>query len=308
MSDELSLSSKVTLNNGQKMPVEGLGVWKATLHEASFAVETAIKDGYLLIDTAKQYGNEAGVGDGIRKGLAATGKKREDLFITTKVFNGDQGYQKTLDNFQGSLDRLGLDYLDLYLIHWPVDGLYKETWQALEKLYSEGKVKSIGVSNFDQEHMDDLLQDATVTPAVDQIEFNPLLQQEEMRDYAKKIDMKIEAWSPLGGGQALNDPKLKKIADQYGKSVAQVILRWDLQSNIITIPKSVHAQRIEQNADIYDFELSDDDMGAISLLNQNKRSLWYQDFDWHTPHKQNAYHDEVDQWPDAKDFPVDYKK
>lgn len=298
----LNLQSTVALNNEVQMPREGLGVWKANLHQASDAVKDAIVDGYRLIDTAKQYGNEAGVGNGIKEGLEAAGLKREDLFITTKVFNGDQGYDSTLANFQGSLDRLGLDYLDLYLIHWPVDNKYIETWRALEKLYADGKVRSIGVSNFDVETMDDLLQHANVTPAVNQIEFNPLIQQEEMREYADKINMQIEAWSPLGGGEALSNQTILDIAKKYNKSAAQIILRWDLQSNVITIPKSVHDNRIKQNADIYDFELSSDDISAINALNKNQPSLVYDDFAWHTPHKKNAYVDEVDIWPDTNDF------
>ncbi|KRO18883.1 aldo/keto reductase [Lacticaseibacillus saniviri] len=298
---QFNLDSKYVLNNGVEMPRLGLGVWKTDNKTAETSVTQAIKDGYTLIDTAKQYGNETGVGRGIAAGLEATGKKREDLFITTKVFNGDQGFDSTLQKFEGTLKRLGLDYIDLYLIHWPVDDTFVATWQALETLYKAGRVRAIGVSNFDETHLQQILDAGTVVPAVDQIEFNPLVQDTKIREFAKKYDIAIEAWSPLGGGASLTNPAIQAIADAHHKTTAQVILRFDLQSDIITIPKSVHEARIIENADVYDFQLSQAEMKQIEDLNKEQRSLWLDDFYWHGNPK--GYKDEVDQWPDS---PEDY--
>lgn len=262
------LQDTVTLHNGVKMPWFGLGVFKVEDgQEVIDSVKYAIKAGYKSIDTAKIYENEEGVGQAIRE----SGITRDELFVTTKVWNADQGYDSTLKAFDTSLQKLGLDYLDLYLIHWPGKDKYKETWKALEKLYKDGRVRAIGVSNFQIHHLEDLLTDAEVKPMVNQVELHPLLTQVELREYCKKQGIQIEAWSPLAQGQLLDNEVLKGIASKYGKSTAQVILRWDLQNEIVTIPKSIKEQRIIENADVFDFELSAEDMEQINALNQNHR-------------------------------------
>lgn len=264
----LHLQSTVELSNGVKMPWFGLGVYKVEEgDEVISSVKWAIEAGYRLIDTAALYQNEDGVGQAIRE----SGVPREELFITTKVWNSDQGYDSTLKAFDQSISKLGLDYVDLYLVHWPVKGKYKETWKALEQLHKDGKVRAIGVSNFQIHHLQDLLADAEIQPVVNQVELHPLLSQVELRDFCKANGIQIEAWAPLAQGRLLNDPTLQEIADSYGKSIAQVLLRWDLQSGIVTIPKSIKQERIVQNADIYDFELSDADMIRIDELNKDQR-------------------------------------
>jgi diketogulonate reductase-like aldo/keto reductase len=263
-----NVQDTTTLYNGVKMPWLGFGVFKVKDgEEVVEAVKTAIQAGYRSIDTAKAYNNETGVAQGIRE----SGVAREDLFITTKVWNSDQGYESTLAAFEASMERLELEYLDLYLIHWPVKGKYKDTWRALEKLHREGRIRAIGVSNFQIHHLEDLMTDATIKPAVNQVELHPLLIQSELRDYCNKHQIQIEAWSPLGQGNLLEHPLLQNIAAKYGKSPAQVILRWDLQNGIVTIPKSVTPQRIRENADLYDFELTADEVEQINGLNENKR-------------------------------------
>ncbi|WP_019635811.1 aldo/keto reductase [Paenibacillus fonticola] len=263
-----NVQSAVTLSNGEQMPWLGLGVFKVSDgQEVIDSVGTAIKNGYRSIDTAALYDNEEGVGQAIR----ASSVPREQLFITTKVWNSDQGYESTLKAFDTSMGKLGLDYLDLYLIHWPVKGKYKETWKALEKLHKEGKVRSIGVSNFQIHHLQDLLEDAEVRPVVNQVELHPLLSQVELREYCKSQGIQIEAWSPLAQGKLLNNEVLKAIGAKYGKSTAQVIIRWDLQNEIVTIPKSANEQRIIENADVFDFELTPEELEQINGLNQNQR-------------------------------------
>ncbi|WP_145152142.1 aldo/keto reductase [Paenibacillus xylanexedens] len=257
-----------TLYNGVKMPWLGFGVFKVKDgDEVVHAVKTAIQAGYRSIDTAKAYNNETGVAQGIRE----SGVAREDLFITTKVWNSDQGYESTLAAFEASMERLELEYLDLYLIHWPVKGKYKDTWRALEKLHKEGRIRAIGVSNFQIHHLEDLMIDATIKPAVNQVELHPLLIQTELREYCNKHQIQIEAWSPLGQGHLMDHPLLQDIAAKYSKSPAQVILRWDLQNGIVTIPKSVTPERIHANADLYDFELTSEEVEQINGLNENKR-------------------------------------
>ncbi|MEY9093765.1 aldo/keto reductase [Paenibacillus sp. RC84] len=266
------LQDTTTLHNGVKMPWLGLGVFKVEEGpELVEAVKTAIKNGYRSIDTAAVYGNEEGVGQGIREGLAETGLSREELFVTSKVWNADQGYESALQAFEVSLRKLGLDYLDLYLIHWPVQGKYKDTWRALEAIYESGKARSIGVSNFHVHHLQDLLQEAKIKPMVDQVEFHPCLTQEELRAYCREQGIQFEAWSPLMQGELLDNEVLKTIAGRHGKSVAQVILRWDLQNGVVTIPKSTKEHRIIENASVFDFELTPDELSRISALNENKR-------------------------------------
>ncbi|MBH0333264.1 aldo/keto reductase [Brevibacillus brevis] len=266
------LQDTTTLYNGVKMPWMGLGVFKVEEgQELELAVKNAIKHGYRSIDTAAIYNNEEGVGRGIRAGLQEAGITREDLFVTSKVWNADLGYESTLQAYETSLKKLGLEYLDLYLIHWPVEGKFKEAWRALETLYKKGLVKAIGVSNFHVHHLEELLKDAEIKPMVNQVEFHPRLSQDELRAYCKEQGIQFEAWSPLMQGQLLDNPVLKGIAEKYGKSIAQVIIRWDLQNGVVTIPKSTKEHRIVENASVFDFELSKEDMEMIHSLNQNHR-------------------------------------
>lgn len=266
------LQDAVTLNNGVKMPWLGLGVYQAKEgDEVEQAVQAAIRHGYRSIDTAAAYHNEEGVGRAVRQAIKDNGLSREDVFITTKVWNSEQGYESTLAAFGKSMDRLNLDYVDLYLIHWPVKGKYKETWRALERIYQEGKAKAIGVSNFQIHHLEDLLKDSEIVPAVNQVELHPELTQKDLLEYCGSKGIRLEAWSPLGQGNLLNHEALKEIADKHGKSVAQVILRWDLQNGVITIPKSVNKERIAENGNVFDFELDAQDMEAIDRLNRNRR-------------------------------------
>ncbi|AGN37283.1 aldo/keto reductase [Bacillus paralicheniformis] len=267
-----NLQDRITLNNGTDMPWFGLGVFKVEEGpELVQAVKTAIKHGYRSIDTAAIYGNEEGVGQGIREGLKEAGISREDLFVTSKVWNDDLGYDETIAAYEASLEKLGLDYLDLYLIHWPVEGRYKAAWKALETLYEQGRVKAIGVSNFHVHHLEDLLKDAAVKPVIDQVEYHPRLTQKELQAFCRSHSIQLQAWSPLMQGQLLSHPLLKDIADKHGKTPAQVILRWDLQNGVITIPKSTKAERIAQNAEVFDFELTLEEMKQIDGLNENTR-------------------------------------
>ncbi|KAA0965042.1 aldo/keto reductase [Sporosarcina sp. ANT_H38] len=267
-----NLQSTTTLHNGTKMPWLGLGVFKVEEgQELINAVKTAITHGYRSVDTAAIYGNEVGVGQGVREAIEETGIAREDLFITSKVWNSELGYASTIAAYEESLTKLGLDYLDLYLIHWPVAGKYKEAWRALETLYKEGRVKAIGVSNFQIHHLEELMKDTEIKPMVNQVEYHPRLTQKELQVFCQQQDIQLEAWSPLMQGQLLDNTDLQEIADKYGKSVAQVILRWDLQNGVITIPKSTKEHRIAENASVFDFELTANDMKRIDSLNQNHR-------------------------------------
>lgn len=267
-----SIQDQTVLNNGVEMPWIGLGVFKVEEGpELVNAVKSAIKLGYRSIDTAAIYGNEEGVGQGIREGIAEAGISREDLFITSKVWNSDLGYESAIQAYETSLQKLGLEYLDLYLIHWPVEGKYKDAWRALEKLYKEEKVRAIGVSNFQVHHLEELLKDAEVKPVINQVEYHPRLTQQEVKAFCRENGIQLEAWSPLMQGQLLDNDIITSIAEKHGKSAAQVILRWDLQNGVITIPKSTKEHRIAANASIFDFELSSDEMEQISSLNQNLR-------------------------------------
>lgn len=263
-----NLQDTTALHNGVKMPWFGLGVFKVEDgNEVVNSVKWAIEAGYKSIDTAAIYGNEEGVGQAIKE----SGVAREELFITTKVWNADQGYDSTLKAFDESMKKLGLEYLDLYLVHWPVKGKYKETWKALETLYKEGKVKAIGVSNFQVHHLKDVMEDAEIVPMVNQVEYHPRLTQKELHAFCKENGIQLEAWSPLMQGKLLDDATLTEIAEKHGKSVAQVILRWDLQNGVVTIPKSVKEHRIYDNAAIFDFELTQEEMERIDGLNRDER-------------------------------------
>ncbi|SEM71722.1 Aldo/keto reductase [Paenisporosarcina quisquiliarum] len=267
-----NLKSTKTLHNGVEMPLLGLGVFRVEDgQELIDAVKIAIKHGYRSIDTASIYGNEVGVGQGIRKGIEEGNVAREELFITSKVWNSELGYEETIAAYEESLAKLGLEYLDLYLIHWPVEGKFKEAWKALETLYKEGRVKAIGVSNFQIHHLEELMMDAEINPMVNQVEYHPRLTQKELQKFCKEQNIQLEAWSPLMAGQLLDNEELQEIASRYGKSVAQIIVRWDLQNDVITIPKSTKEHRIIENADVFDFELTKEDMDQINQLNKNHR-------------------------------------
>ncbi|MGZ6507125.1 MAG: aldo/keto reductase, partial [Tumebacillaceae bacterium] len=233
------------------------------------AVKAALKHGYRSIDTAALYKNEVGVGEAIRE----LGVPREEIFVTTKVWNTDQGYESTLNAFEESRQKLGLDVIDLYLIHWPGQDAnrFKDTWKALEQLYRDGRVRAIGVSNFHVHHLQELLRDCEIKPMVNQVEYHPRLTQQELLTFCNEHNIQLEAWSPLMRGQLMDEPTITELAAKYGKTPAQVILRWDLQHGVVTIPKSVRAARIVENADIFNFELSAEDMTRIDALNQNHR-------------------------------------
>lgn len=260
----------ITLNNGIKMPQLGFGVWQVEDDQATAAVAKALETGYTSIDTAMIYQNEKGVG----KALEETSVPRENLFITTKVWNSDQGYDNTLRAFEESLERLGLDYVDLYLIHWPTPEFdnYIDTYKALEQLYKDGRVKAIGVCNFEVEHLERLLAECEIPPVLNQVECHPYLAQNELKEFCAKHDIFVEAWSPLDqGGDVLKDETIQKIADAKGKSPAQVVLRWHLQNGTIVIPKSVTPSRIEENFNVFDFELTEAEMNGINELNKDRR-------------------------------------
>ena len=262
------ITGNVELSNGVRMPYFGLGVFN--MHdgeEVRAAVRNALKIGYRLIDTAALYGNERGVGEAV----AESGIARSGVFVTSKVWNSDQGYDSTLKAFERSLDRLGFEYLDLYLIHWPVKGKFRETWRALERLYDQKLVKAIGVSNFLRHHLDDLLHVCKVPPMVNQVEFHPHLVQQDLLDFCRDRKIQYESWSPLMRGMVFDVRELKPMAAKYKKDIAQLVLRWNLQKGVVVIPKSVRPERIESNARIFDFEISPEDMSAIDRLDRHKR-------------------------------------
>jgi len=262
------IGGTVTLRNGVTMPYVGLGVFLAKEgQEVRQAVRWALEAGYRHIDTAALYGNEKGVGEAIRE----SGVPRDSVFVTSKVWNSDQGYDKTLRAFDRSLRLLGLDRLDLYLIHWPVKGKYLETWKALEELYRQGVVRSIGVSNFLQHHLEDVLKMCKEAPMVDQVEFHPFLVQQTLVDFCRNHEIQHEAWSPLMRGGVVKVRELQVLAGKYGKDVAQLVLRWNLQKGVVTIPKSVRKERIVSNSRIFDFEISAEDMKAIDKLDRHER-------------------------------------
>lgn len=260
-----SITDRTRLNNGVTMPWLTLGVLRAG-NATGNAVRTALSAGYRSIDNASVYGNEAEVGQALRE----SGIAREELFITTKVWNSEQGYDSTLFAFEQSRRKLGLDYVDLYLIHWAVPGKYLETWRALCKLYKDGLVTAIGVSNFQIHHLEEIMSASDVVPAVNQVEVHPLNSQKELLGFCRQHGIQAEAWRPLMGGR-LDNEVLVDIAKAHGKTPAQVALRWNLQNGVVVIPKSVHEERIKENADIFDFNLTEEEMGRIDDLNMNRR-------------------------------------
>ncbi|QYK65687.1 aldo/keto reductase [Paenibacillus sp. S02] len=262
-----NIADTTVLNNGVQMPWLGFGTYKAEGNEVYEAVKTAIEVGYRHIDTAAIYGNEELVGRAIRDSGAA----RENLFVTTKLWNQDQGYDSTLRAFEESRKRLGLDIIDLYLIHWPGKDKYKETWKAFERLYEEGSVRAIGVSNFQVHHLEDLLKDSNMVPVINQVELHPRLTQQELHQYCREHQIQLESWSPLMKGKLTEQADIVEIAAKYGKTSSQVILRWHLDRGIVTIPKSVTAHRIRENADLFDFELTTEDIERINGLHLDER-------------------------------------
>ena len=265
-----SMTDAATLANGVKMPWLGLGTWQSTEgREVEDAVRIALEVGYRHVDTAAAYGNERGVGNAIRQ----SGVPRDQVFVTTKLWNDDQrkGYDAALRALDSSLEKLGMDYVDLYLVHWPVKGKYKEAWRAMERIYSEGRAKAIGVSNFMVHHLEDLLAGAGVVPMVNQVEWHPRLLRRPLLEYCAATRIQFESWSPLMKGKVGDVPEVAQIAGRHGKTPAQVVLRWNLQHGVVTIPKSVRRERIQENAGVFDFELSPDEVARIDALDQDQR-------------------------------------
>lgn len=263
-----NLNSKVTLSNGVKMPLLGLGLYQTNNgKEIENAIANALDAGYRLLDTASFYNNEEGVGKAIKTSIIP----REQLFVTSKLWNSDQGFQSTMKAFETSLKLMQQEYLDLYLIHWPIPEKTVETWRALETLYTTGKIRAIGVSNFTKNQLEELLSIAEVPPMVNQVEFHPRLQQNELQAFCNEHKIQYQAWSPLAKGDALEIGEIKCLAEKYGKSESQIVLRWMIQKKISTIPKSVHKWRIFENADVFTFELSDMDVEVLDGLDSNQR-------------------------------------
>jgi methylglyoxal/glyoxal reductase len=259
------------LNNGVTIPRLGLGVYQSPPGQVTQrAVEYALKIGYRHIDTARIYNNETDVGTALRK----SGIKREDVFITTKLWNSDHGYDTALKACDDSLKRLGLKYLDLYLIHWPVPEIRNESWTALTKLLKDGKCRSIGVSNYTIQHLTELLEDADVVPMVNQVEFSPFLYQKQLLEYCEKNKIQLEAYSPLTQGEKLNHPRIQQIAKRHNKSPAQVLIRWSLQHHLVTLPKSIREERIRENNQVFDYNLTSEDMKVLDSLDENFRNSW----------------------------------
>ena len=261
-------NSTTALNNGVQMPRVGFGVFQIPPGQATYdAVRTALKLGYRAVDTAAAYGNEKSVGRAVKD----SGIDPSEIFVTTKVWIADHGYNNALRAFEESKSKLGLDTIDLYLIHWPAKADFCETWRALERLFKEKQVKAIGVSNFLIHHLETLLKKAEIKPAVNQIEFHPFNVQGELVEFCRSAEVQVEAWSPLGRGQFFDQPLIKKIAEQHGRSCAQVLIRWDLQHEIVTIPRSTQEAHVRENSEVFDFELSSEEMSRIDSLDEGKR-------------------------------------
>ncbi|PKU50273.1 Aldo/keto reductase [Lysinibacillus sp. TC-37] len=263
----------VTLNNGLKMPLVGYGVFRVPEgDDLAEAVKTAIAKGYRSIDTAQVYRNEESVGRGIQAAIEEGLVTREELFITSKVWNDGLSYEKTLAAYDSSLEKMGLDYLDLYLVHWPgIDQNYIKVYKALEKIYQDGRVRSIGVSNFHVHHLESLLKETTVIPVINQIEFHPHLTQEEVRAYCEDKGIQVEAWSPLMNGSLLEEALIQELASKYSKTPAQIVLRYDVQHHVVTIPKTMTPARMSENLDVFDFALSEQEMTQLDALNDGLR-------------------------------------
>lgn len=267
----LTIASTVTLNNGVEMPRFGLGVYQAPRGAPTYdAVAAALALGYRLVDTAALYGNEADVG----RALGDSGVPRERLFVTTKLWNDDHGYDAALRAFDQSLSRLGLEYVDLYLIHWPVEGLRGESWRALEALQRDGRCRAVGVSNYTVRHIDELLDRCDIVPAVNQVEFSPYLYQRALLEHCHRRGIRLEAYSPLTKARKLGDPALVRVAARYGKTPAQILVRWALQRDVVVIPKSVDRGRIAENAGVFDFDIAPEDMTALDALDRGLRTSW----------------------------------
>jgi methylglyoxal/glyoxal reductase len=267
----LSLRSTVKLNNGVEMPVLGLGVYQSLPGRATQnAVGSALRIGYRHIDTARIYGNEADVGQAIRD----SGIPRDQIFVTTKLWNSDQGEDSTVRACDASLKRMGLTYLDLYLIHFPVTETRNDSWKAMGKLVNNGKCRAVGVSNFMINHLDELAESSDLVPAVEQVEFHPFLFQKELLEHCKKHGIQLEAYSPLARGERLNHPTIMGMARRYSKTPAQIMMRWGLQHRLVVIPKSTREERIKENSQIFDFNISPEDMQVLDGLNQNLRTNW----------------------------------
>lgn len=261
----------VTLNNGVKLPILGLGVWKMPEGEITqSAVKSALDIGYRHIDTAQLYRNEYDVGVAV----ARSGVLREQIFITSKLAVDNFGYEKTLKEFEISKEKLQSEYIDLFLLHWPVHKLRLESWKALEEIYRSGKCKAIGVSNFTIEHLEELMSQSEIVPAVNQVEFSPYLYQQELHEYCKSKGIQLEAYSPLTKGRKFDDPRLVEIASKYKKTPAQILIRWCIQHEVVVIPKSVHPERQKENFEVFDFEISSEDMLRLDSFNENYRTSW----------------------------------
>ena len=260
--------------NGNQMPMLGLGTFRVENDDTcKEAVKHAIESGYRSIDTAKVYGNEEQVGQGIKEGLESTGLNREDIFVTSKLFFEDFGRKNVAQAYETSIQKLGLDYLDLYLVHWPGtnEAIMIDTWKGMEDLYKDNRVKNIGVSNFNPDHFEALLAQVSIKPVINQVEFHPYFTQEKLRKYLEAQNIYMESWSPFMNAQILNDETLNEIGKEVNKSAAQVIIKWNMQHNVVVTPKSVTSSRIEENIDVFDFELSADQMKRIDDLNKDQR-------------------------------------
>lgn len=270
MAEELRIDTTVKLNNGVEMPLFGLGTYQASRKGTEEAVLYALEIGYRLIDTAQMYGNEREVGNAVRK----SGIPREEIFVTTKLDNSNHAYERTLTSLETSLELMGLSYVDLFLIHWPVEDLRNESWRALEKLLEEGTCHAIGVSNYMIGHLRGLFENSSTVPAVNQVEFSPYLHQKDLLDFCRSNSIQLEGYSPLTKRENLGDPALGQIASKCSKTPAQILLRWALQKEIVTIPKSTNRERLEENANVFEFEISQEDMEALDSFNIDLRTSW----------------------------------